>query len=67
MAELLCVDRGVPTVMRGIMVARIGTHRQLLYPPKDAPAAFIAVMGLDSNVFTDPGFRCTPIIPKNSG
>jgi len=52
------------TIMRGIMVARIGTNRHLLCPPKDAPAAFIAAMGLDSNVFTDPGFRCTPIIPR---
>jgi len=54
------------TVMRGIMVAKIGTHRHLLCPPKDAPAAFIAAMGLDSNVFTDPNFRCTPIIPEIS-
>ncbi len=52
------------TIMRGIMVARIGVHRHLLSPPKDAPAAFLAAMGLDSNVFTDPSFKCTPIIPE---
>ena len=52
------------TVMRGIMVARIGTRSHLLTPPKDAPAAFIVAMGLDSNVFIDPHFKCTPIIPQ---
>jgi len=54
------------TVIRGIMVARIGNHRHLLCRPKDAPAAFIAAMGLDSNVFIDPHFRCTPIITEKS-
>ena len=52
------------TVMAGIMVARIGNHRHLLTPPKDAPAAFMAALGIDSNVFIDPDFKCSPIIPE---
>ena len=52
------------TVMAGIMVARIGNHRHLLTPPKDAPAAFMAALGIDSNVFIDPYFKCSPIIPE---
>jgi len=46
------------------MVARIGNHRHLLTPPKDAPAAFMAALGIDSNVFIDPDFKCSPIIPE---
>jgi len=52
------------TKITGIMVARIGTHRHLLSPPGDTPAAFLVAMGLTSDVFIDPHFQCTPIIPK---
>lgn len=54
------------TVMTGIMVARIGHNRTLLCPPGKGPMAFLEAMGLDSNVFTDPAYRCTPIIPRKS-
>lgn len=54
------------TVMAGIMVARVGARRYLLCPPGDRPAAFLSAMGLDSNVFVDPGCQCTPIIPRKS-
>jgi len=55
------------TVIAGIMVVRIGDSRSLLCPPGKGPTAFLVAMGVDSNVFTDPGCRCTPIIPQISG
>jgi len=54
------------TVMTGIMVARIGHHRTPLRPPGKGPMAFLEALGLDSNVFIDPAYRCTPIIPRKS-
>ena len=54
------------TVMAGIMVARVGTRRYLLCPPREGPTAFLDAMGLDSNAFIDPGCQCTPIIPRKS-
>jgi len=54
------------TVMAGIMVARFGTRRHLLCPPREGPMAFLTAMGLDSNTFIDPGNQCTPIIPRKS-
>jgi hypothetical protein len=54
------------TVMAGIMVARVGHRRYLLCPPQEGPMAFLQAMGLDSNAFIDPGFQCTPIIPRSS-
>ena len=49
-------------IVRCITVLKIENHRHLLRPP----AAFIAALGLDSNVFIDPKFKCTPIIAENS-
>ena len=54
------------TAMAGIMVARVGNRRILLCPPKERPMAYLKAMGLGSNVFTDPAYRCTPIIPRKS-
>lgn len=54
------------TIMAGIMVARIGTSRFLLCPPREGPMAFLKAMGLDSNVFIDPRCQCTPIIHQES-
>jgi transposase len=55
------------TMMTGIMVARTGDgRRSLLCPPQGGPMAFLSAMGLDSNVFIDPGCQCTPIIPRKS-
>ena len=54
------------TVMAGIMVARVGTRRYLVCPPREGPTAFLDAMGLDSNAFIDPGCQCTPIIPRKS-
>jgi len=54
------------TVMVGVTVARVGARRSLLCPPQEAPVAFLSAMGLDSNVFINPGCKCTPIIPRKS-
>lgn len=55
------------TAMVGIMVARIKGYRHLLCPPGSRPQAFLIAMGLDSNVYIDPHFKCKPIIPIKSG
>lgn len=54
------------TAMAGIMVARNGNRRHLLCPPAARPSAFLKAMGLNSNVFIDPRYQCTPIIPRKS-
>ncbi len=54
------------TAVTGIMVARIGSRRHLLCPPKERPMAYLKAMGLDSNVFINPDCQCTPIISGNS-
>ncbi len=54
------------TVMREIQVIKVRTNRHLLSPPKDAPIAFLAALGLDANVFIDPRVKCTPIILEKS-
>ena len=51
----------------GIMVARKGRVRHLLIAPAPRPAAFLKAMGVTAKVYTDPHYRCTPIIPQNSG
>jgi transposase len=55
------------TAVVGVMVARFGQGRSLLQAPKERPMAFLAAMGLDSSVFIDPQFKCTPIIPEKPG
>ena len=49
--------------MTGIMVACVGGRRWLLRGPGPTPLAFLRALGLDPTVFTDPRYRCTPIIP----
>ena len=55
------------TAVVGIMVARFGQSRSLLRAPGKRPMAFLIAMGLDSSVFIDPHYKCTPIIPEKPG
>jgi transposase len=55
------------TIVVGITVARIKGKHHLLCPPKPRAMAMLAAMGLDTNAYLDPHFRCKPIIPLQSG
>ena len=52
------------TFMRNIMVAVVGNTRLFLKKPKDDKLIYLEALGLTPEVFTTPGFKCVPIIPR---
>jgi hypothetical protein len=54
-------------VFFGIQVMLFKDQRLFLKEPTNRLLAFLSALGLDSQVFLDPGYQCTPIIPKISG
>jgi transposase len=51
----------------GIQVMLFKDQRFFLKEPLDRLSAFLSALGLDSQVFLDPRYKCTPIIPKFIG
>ena len=54
----------VTKVFSGIQVMLFKDQRLFLKEPTDRLSAFLSTLGLDSQVFLDPRYQCTPIIPK---
>jgi hypothetical protein len=54
----------VTRVFVGIQVMLFKDQRLFLKEPTDRQYAFLSALGADSQVFLDPRYQCTPIIPK---
>lgn len=50
--------------LRGIRVYRIRGQRVFLKPPSDRQRRYLEGLGLDQNVYLEPGFKCQIIIPS---
>ena len=55
------------TAMSGITVlVTKGGNRFIMRKPRPRQDEYLTALGLDHSVFTNPSFKCTPIIPENN-
>jgi len=52
-------------VMFGIMVVKCSGNRIFLHPPNSRQSDYLAALGLTTEVFLSPSFKCKPLIAAN--